>query len=111
MDILSAKPFVRVFAPAFHRFFRRPGRDQAIASFADEIIAIDRSQRVANFEVVLGLEKLHECSLRFAISQRFGNKDRLEGKGIQTGVVHARRYIQRSGYEVLYLIWLVSVSF
>ena len=111
MDIFPSKALIRIGSSLFERFFGRTGRDQTVAALADQIGAIDRSKRFADFEIILGFEELHQRALGFAIAKGFCNVDGFEIERIQSRVVHAGGYVERRWDEVLDLIRFVSISF
>ncbi len=87
---------------------RRLRRDQPVAP-ADQVRPPGLNQRLADLEVVLRLEELHERPLHLAVVQSLRNRHRLFRERVQAGVIHARRDVERRRDEVLHLIRLVAV--
>ena len=53
------------------------GRDQAVAAVADQVLPAGLDQRLADLEVVLRLEELHQRPLQLAVAQVPGDVDLL----------------------------------
>ena len=97
-------------APFLDRFGRRGGRDQAVAAVSDQVLTARLLQRLADFEVVLGFEELHERALHLAVAQLPGDVDGLASERIDARIVHGGGDVERRGDEILNLIGLVAVS-
>jgi hypothetical protein len=80
--------------PRLDRFLRRVRGDESITP-TDEVAAAGPDERLADLEVVLGLEELHQRALQLAVAEVLRGVHRLVRERVDAGVVHARRDVER----------------
>ncbi len=90
VNVVAAQGLVGPVAPGPERLVRRSGRDECITAAADQVCPPRLFQRLADLEVVLRFEELHERPLQLAVPQLAGHIDLLLRERIEAGVVHAR---------------------
>ena len=109
MHVGPAKALIRFASAALKRFTWRGGGDEAVAAIADEIFPAGLDERLADFEIVFGLEELEQRALELAVAKFLGDMHWLFGERVHAGVVHAGRDIERRWDEILHLIGFVAV--
>src|SRR5690349_18972526 len=73
VNVLAAGRFVRPLAPGLQRLPRRRRRDEGVAAAADQVGPPRLLQGLADLEVVLRLEELHQRPLHLAVPQAAGD--------------------------------------
>src|SRR4051812_38929782 len=91
VNVVAGEALVGVLPATLEGFLRRAAGDEGVAAVANEISPFGLPECVADFEIILGLEELHQGPLQFAVAKLPGDMDRLFRKGIDAGVIHGRR--------------------
>src|SRR5450631_1932209 len=83
--VIAAQRLIGLFAAGLEGFAGWLRRVEGIAAAADEISAAGFLQRLADFKIVLGLEKLQKGTLELAVAQGVGDVNGFLGKWIDAG--------------------------
>src|SRR5688500_5995184 len=90
---------IRPPPPRLNGFLGRLRGDQAVAAVADQVGALGLPQRLADFKIILRLEKLHQGPLQLAVAEVLSHVHWLLGERVDARVVHGGRHVPGCGMK------------